>query len=384
MSDVDVVNFDMQDDQQGVQLPPPCVIRVVGVGGCGCNTVNYIMQKGLKGVEFFAVNTDAQSLESNLAHARIQIGLKLTKGLGAGCDPNVGRKAAEESRADLKKLLYGSKLVFVTAGMGNGTGTGAASVIAEIAKEVGSLVIGVVTRPFSFEQQRKAINANLGITELAKRVDSLIVIDNNKVFRMGPNISMANAFALINDVLYNAVAGICEIILHNSDINVDFADVETMLKARGYAMIGIGYGQGGNFIEDAITQAIRSPLIDSVELSSASGLIAHLRVSPKFPIFSFSSICERISSFATKEADCKFGLSYDENLKEDQIVITLILSGVDLAKDDDVQREKIARATHSLKGRTQGERVPSKNESSKEVSFEQEEGDLWQVPKLFK
>ena len=157
-----------------------------------------------------------------------------------------------------------------------------------------------------------------------------------------------------------------------------------MLKARGYAMIGIGYGQGGNFIEDAITQAIRSPLIDSVELSSASGLIAHLRVSPKFPIFSFSSVCEKISSFATKEADCKFGLSYDENLKEDQIVITLILSGVDLAKDDDVQREKIARATHSLKGRSQSERVPSTNETSKEVSFEQEDGDLWQVPKVFK
>lgn len=306
-----------------------CVIRVIGVGGGGSNTVQHMINQSVDGVEFIAVNTDLQALMKSTANTKVQIGVKLTNGLGAGCDPNVGRKAAEESKEDLKKLLQGSDMVFITAGMGGGTGTGAAPVIAEIAKETGALTVAVVTKPFRFEGRRHMLNAESGINELSKHVDSLIVIENDKLLKnLGANISIISAFNEANDVLYRAVKGITECITTSAYINVDFADVQTIMRGRGHAMIGSGVGQGANFVEDAIQRAIHSPLIEQVDISSANGLLAFCKLNPNFPIIKFSEICDEIQSYADAEADCVYGLAFDENIAEDQISITILITGI--------------------------------------------------------
>jgi cell division protein FtsZ len=306
-----------------------CVIRVLGVGGGGGNSLQHMINENLSGVEFIAVNTDSQALVQSTSPLKVQIGVKLTNGLGAGCDPNKGRKAAEESKEDIKKLLQGSDMVFVTAGMGGGTGTGAAPIIAEIAKETGALTVAVVTKPFKFEGKRHMVNAESGITELSKHVDSLIVIDNDKLLKnLGANISIVNAFNSANDILFNAVKGITDSITNPGYINLDFADVVTVMKGRGHAMIGNGVGQGANFVEDAVDRAIHSPLIEQVDIKSAAGLLANVRVNPNFPITKWEEICNAIQSYADEDADCKFGMSFDESISEDQVIITILITGI--------------------------------------------------------
>lgn len=317
------------NSESGIHFAKDCVIRVLGVGGGGGNSLQHMINQSLNGVEFIAVNTDSQALNRSTAPLKVQIGVKLTNGLGAGCDPNKGRKAAEESKDDVKKLLQGSNMVFITAGMGGGTGTGAAPIIAEIAKETGALTIAVVTKPFSFEGKRHLINAEAGITELSKHVDSLIVIDNNKLLtNLGANISIVNAFNEANDVLLNAVKGITESINAPGFINLDFADIETIMKGRGYAMIGNGIGQGANFVEDAVQRAIHSPLVEQVDIKSATGLLVNARVNRNFPIAKWEQINREIQNYADEEADCKYGIVFDDDLAEDQIVITILITGI--------------------------------------------------------
>ncbi|WP_295352539.1 cell division protein FtsZ [uncultured Succinivibrio sp.] len=306
-----------------------CVIRVLGIGGGGGNSLQHMINESLSGVEFIAVNTDSQALVNSTSPLKVQIGVKLTNGLGAGCDPNKGRKAAEESKEDIKKLIQGSDMVFITAGMGGGTGTGAAPIIAEIAKETGALTVAVVTKPFKFEGKRHMVNAESGITELSKHVDSLIVIDNDKLLKnLGANISIVNAFNAANDILLNAVKGITDAITNPGFINLDFADVVTVMRGRGHAMIGNGVGQGANFVEDAVDRAIHSPLIEQVDIKSAAGLLANVRVNPNFPITKWEEICNAIQSYADEEADCKFGMSFDESISEDQVSITILITGI--------------------------------------------------------
>lgn len=306
-----------------------CVIRVLGIGGGGGNSLQHMINDSLSGVEFIAVNTDSQALSKSTSPLKVQIGVKLTNGLGAGCDPNKGRKAAEESKEDIKKLIQGSDMVFITAGMGGGTGTGAAPIIAEIAKETGALTVAVVTKPFKFEGKRHMVNAESGITELSKHVDSLIVIDNDKLLKnLGANISILNAFHAANDVLLNAVKGITDAITSPGYINLDFADVVTVMRGRGHAMIGNGVGQGANFVEDAVDRAIHSPLIEQVDIKSAAGLLANVRVNPNFPIAKWEEICNAIQSYADEEADCKFGMSFDDSIAEDQVAITILITGI--------------------------------------------------------
>ena len=306
-----------------------CVIRVLGIGGGGGNSLQHMINENLEGVEFIAVNTDSQALVNSTSPLKVQIGVKLTNGLGAGCDPNKGRKAAEESKEDIKKLIQGSDMVFITAGMGGGTGTGAAPIIAEIAKETGALTVAVVTKPFKFEGKRHMVNAESGITELSKHVDSLIVIDNDKLLKnLGANISIVNAFNAANDILLNAVKGITDAITNPGFINLDFADVVTVMRGRGHAMIGNGVGQGANFVEDAVDRAIHSPLIEQVDIKSAAGLLANVRVNPNFPITKWEEICNAIQSYADEEADCKFGMSFDESISEDQVSITILITGI--------------------------------------------------------
>jgi cell division protein FtsZ len=322
---------------EGITMPSNCIIRVVGVGGGGCNMLQHMINESLSSVEFIAVNTDIQALKKSTAPTRVQIGVKLTEGLGVGCDPNKGRKAAEESKEDIKNLLQGSKMIFITAGMGGGTGTGAAPVIAEMAKATDpeTLVVGVVTKPFKFEGKRHMINAESGITELSKHVDSLIIIDNDKLLKnLGTNISIVNAFNAANDVLLNAVRGITEFITNSSYINTDFADVKTVMRGRGHAIIGLGVGQGANFVKDAVDHAIHSPLIEPVDISSATGLLVNVRVNPNFPITKLEEISNAVQEYADDEADCKFGLFFDESFAEDQIAITILIAGISTNADE--------------------------------------------------
>ena len=309
MSEFSVESVSNTATDAGIHQSKNCVIRVLGVGGGGGNSLQHMINQSINGVEFIAVNTDAQALGKSTAPLKVQIGVKLTNGLGAGCDPNKGRKAAEESKEDIKKLIQGSDMVFITAGMGGGTGTGAAPIIAEIAKEIGALTVAVVTKPFRFEGKRHMVNAEAGISELSKHVDSLIVIDNDKLLKnLGANISIVNAFNEANDVLLNAVKGITDSITMPGYINLDFADVQTVMRGRGHAMIGNGVGQGANFVEDAVQHAIHSPLIEQVDISSAAGLLVNARVNPNFPIVKWQEICDEIQSYADEEADCKSGL----------------------------------------------------------------------------
>lgn len=331
MSDfvVDSVVPSATGSEAGIHFAKDCVIRVLGVGGGGGNSLQHMINQSLTGVEFIAVNTDSQALNRSTAPLKVQIGVKLTNGLGAGCDPNKGRKAAEESKEDVKKLLQGSDLVFITAGMGGGTGTGAAPIIAEIAKETGALTIAVVTKPFNFEGRRHMVNAEAGITELSKHVDSLIVIDNDKLLKnLGSNISIINAFNEANDVLLNAVKGITDSITAPGYINLDFSDIRTVTRGRGHAMIGNGVGQGANFVEDAVQRAIHSPLIDQVDIKSATGLLVNARVNHNFPISKWEQINREIQNYADEEADCKYGIVFDDQIAEDQIVITILITGI--------------------------------------------------------
>lgn len=328
------------------------IIRVLGVGGGGGNSLQYMINQSIGGVEFIAINTDAQALDSLTASLKVQIGVKLTRGLGAGLDPNVGRKAAEESKEDIKKLLQGSDLVFITAGMGGGTGTGATPIIAEIAKETGAITVGVVTKPFKFEGKRKAINAAAGITELSKHVDSLIVLDNEKLLtNLGANISIINAFNESNDVLLNAVKGITDIINIEGYLNLDFSDVKTIMRSRGHAMIGSGTGQGANFVEDAIQRAVHSPLIDQVDIKSATGLLVYTRVNPNFPIGKWDQINSEIQSYADEDSDCKFGIIFDDQLAEDQIEIIILISGISSFEDTPSERQLNAAGRANMQAR---------------------------------
>ena len=315
-----------------IKSPSEVSILVVGVGGGGCNALQHMINQSLPGVSFIAVNTDSVALSRNTSPVKVQIGVNLTHGLGSGCNPTVGRKAAEESHDDLKRLLQNGNLIFITAGMGGGTGTGAAPLIAEIAKkECRALTVGVVTKPFKFEGKSHMVNAQAGITELSKYVDSLIVIDNNKLLtNLGANVSILNAFNAANDVLYRAVFGINSIITNADYMNVDFNDVRLVMEDAGLAVVGIGHGKGPTFVEDAVAQAVRNPLIDNVDVRSATGIIVHTRVNPNFGIGRWQMINEALQKYVSEESDygSKIGMNFDDKLAEDEIVVTIIMTGI--------------------------------------------------------
>lgn len=308
----------------------PCVIRVLGVGGGGGNSLQHMINESIEGVEFVAINTDAMALNKCTAKTKIQIGAKITNGLGAGGNPNVGRKAAEESSEDLKKYISGSDMIFITAGMGGGTGTGASPVIAQIAKQCGALTVAVVTKPFSFEGKRHSINAEVGLAELAKNVDSFIIIDNNRLLsNLDQNLSIAAAFKAADDVLLNAIRAITDVITKPGFINLDFNDVKNiMLKSRGYALIGTGVGSGTNFVEEAMHKAIYSPLVEHIDVNSAAGLLFNIAVNPNYPISKLQEICDEIEKYAEDDAQRIFGIYFDEKLTEDQIGVTILITGI--------------------------------------------------------
>jgi cell division protein FtsZ len=304
------------------------VIKVVGVGGCGGNAVDHMIAQGVQGVEFVVANTDAQALKRNQAKIQVQLGANVTKGLGAGANPEVGRQAAMEDRDRIAELISGADMLFLTAGMGGGTGTGAAPVVAEIAKELGILTVAVVTRPFAFEGKRQRI-AQDGLDSLSQHVDSLIVIPNDKLMAvLGSQVTLDEAFKAANDVLHGAVAGIAEIISCPGMINVDFADVRTVMAEMGMAMMGSAKSSGPDRARVAAEQAIACPLLEDINISDARGVLVNISASrPTFQLQEMYDVMETIKAFAADSATVIVGTVYDEGL-EDQLRVTIVATGL--------------------------------------------------------
>ncbi len=306
------------------------VIKVVGCGGGGSNAVNRMVDAGLRGVEFIAVNTDAQALQMTDADVRLHIGAKVTRGLGAGANPDVGREAAIESRDELKEALKGADMVFVTAGEGGGTGTGAAPVVAELARELGALTVGIVTRPFAFEGRRRTEVAGGGIEELASKVDTLVVIPNDRLLALVERkTSIIEAFKLADDVLRQGVQGITDLITVPGVINLDFADVRTIMKDSGTALMGIGLAAGDNRAAEAARAAISSPLLEA-SVEGATGILLNITGGTDLGLFEVNDAAEIVASAADQNANIIFGAVIDDALG-DHIRVTVIATGFDKA-----------------------------------------------------
>ncbi len=302
-------------------------IKVIGVGGAGCNAINRMVQYGLRGVDFIAVNTDRQALYLAKAETKIQIGEKLTKGLGAGADPEIGRKAADESREMIVEALKGTDMAFITAGMGGGTGTGATSIIAECAKELGVLTIGVVTKPFTFEGKVRMRNAEIGIAALKPTVDTLITIPNDKLIDLVGRASLPDALRVADDVLRQGIQGISDLIAVPAMINLDFADVKTIMKEKGLAHMGIGNASGEKRAAEAARQAIESPLLET-SITGARGVLMNITGGPDLSLLEVNEAAELISENADPEANIIFGADIDEAMG-DALRITVIATGFD-------------------------------------------------------
>ncbi|SET85236.1 cell division protein FtsZ [Salinibacillus kushneri] len=306
-------------------------IKVIGVGGGGSNAVNRMIEHGVQGVEFIAVNTDAQALNLSKAEVKLQIGEKLTRGLGAGANPEVGRKAAEESREQIEETLQGADMIFVTAGMGGGTGTGAAPVIAQIAKELGALTVGVVTKPFLFEGRKRSTQAVSGTDALKSSVDTLIVIPNDRLLEMvDKNTPMLEAFREADNVLRQGVQGISDLIAVPGLINVDFADVKTIMEDKGSALMGIGVATGESRSPEAAKKAISSPLLET-SIDGARGILMNISGGENLSLFEVQEAADIVTSAADQEVNVIFGSVINEDLK-DEIVVTVIATGFDEAK----------------------------------------------------
>ena len=315
--------FELMDTQTQT-----AVIKVIGVGGGGGNAVNHMAASNIEGVDFICCNTDAQALDNATVKTILQLGAGITKGLGAGADPNLGRQAAEEDRDRIKDALEGADMVFITAGMGGGTGTGAAPVVAEVARELGILTVAVVTKPFPFEGGKRGKVAKEGIAELAKHVDSLITIPNEKLLQvLGKEMTLLSAFSAANDVLLNATQGIAELITRPGLINVDFADVKTVMSEMGVSMMGTGAATGENRAREAAEAAINSPLLEDIDLAGARGILVNITAGLSLSIGEFDEVGNTVRDFADDEATVVVGTVIDPEL-EDELRVTVVATGL--------------------------------------------------------
>ena len=304
-------------------------MKVVGVGGAGGNAVNRMVDEDLEGVEFITANTDAQALKGSRAHVTLQVGKKLTRGLGAGARPEVGRQAVAESQDEVRRVLEGADLVFITAGMGGGTGTGAAPIIGEIAREMGALTIGIVTKPFSFEGKKRERQAEQGLAELRRTVDTMIVVPNDRLLSVVPRgTSFRNALKKADEVLLHATQGISDLIRVSGEVNVDFADVRTIMACRGPALMGSGFGEGDNRAQEAAQEAVSSPLLDDVSIHGAQGVLINITGGMDLAIDEVHQISTIIQEEAGDEAEIIFGAVHDPGM-EGQIRVTVIATGFD-------------------------------------------------------
>ena len=315
--------FELMDTQ-----PQNAVIKVLGVGGGGGNAVQHMLSGHIEGVEFVCANTDAQALRNNHARTTLQIGTHITKGLGAGADPEIGREAALEDRERIREVIDGSDMVFITAGMGGGTGTGAAPVVAEIAKELGILTVAVVTKPFPFEGRKRMLIAEQGIKSLSSQVDSLITIPNEKLMSvLGKDITLLDAFKAANDVLLGAVQGIADLITRPGLINVDFADVRTVMSEMGMAMMGSGVATGENRAVEAAQSAIASPLLEDVKLDGARGILVNVTAGLDMSIGEFDEVGTTVKAFASDDATVVVGTVIDPDM-QGELRVTVVATGI--------------------------------------------------------
>ena len=323
------------------------VIRVIGIGGGGGNAVEHMLTSNIEGVEFVCANTDAQALSKSAVRTALQLGNNVTKGLGAGADPEVGRQAALEDRDRIVDLLEGSDMIFITAGMGGGTGTGASPIVAQLAKELGVLTVAVVTKPFPFELKRRMKIAEEGIAELSQHVDSLITVPNEKLLSvLGGGISLQDAFKAANDVLHGAVQGIAELITRPGMINVDFADVRTVMSEKGRAMMGSGRAVGEDRARNAAEAAIACPLLEDVNLSGARGILVNVTAGPELGMDEFAAVGEAIGEFASENALVVIGTTLDEEVK-DELRVTVVATGLG---QDNVRMERDMRLVAQASG----------------------------------
>lgn len=305
-------------------------IKVIGVGGAGNNVVNRMVKAGTQGVEFIAINTDKQALAISNANQKIQIGEKMTRGQGAGSDPDVGKRSAEESRNNIAKAIEDADMVFITAGMGGGTGTGAAPIVAEIAREAGILTVGVVTKPFKFEGKRRMDQANMGIKELLGQVDSLLIIPNDRLkYATDQKVTLANAFEIADDVLHQAVTSISDLIKNTGFINLDFADVTTIMKDAGFAHMGVGHAAGKGKAEDAAKLAVASPLMET-SINGARGVLINITGSEDMDLEDVETAANLVQEAAHPDANIIFGATFDPAL-QDEIRVTVIATGFEQA-----------------------------------------------------
>ncbi len=342
--------FELMDNSQYEHSN--AVIKVVGVGGGGGNAVEHMVAENIDGVEFICANTDAQALRASNAKIHIQLGDELTKGLGAGANPQIGREAAEEDRELIRETLTGADIVFITAGMGGGTGTGAAPVVAEIAKELGILTVAIVTKPFAFEGKQRALAAEDGVRRLAEHVDSLITIPNNKLLSvLGKNISLINAFKAANNVLLGAVKGISDLITRPGLINVDFADVRTVMSEMGMAMMGTGSASGEQRARQAAEAAIASPLLEDVNFSGARGILVNITAGMDMSIGEFEEVGDVVKEFISDDATVVVGTVIDPDMS-DEMRVTVIVTGLGDARQrtqQNTQQTQKARIMETAK-----------------------------------
>lgn len=311
-------------------------MKVVGIGGAGGNAVNRMIDEELEGVEFISINTDSQALKSSRAQVTLQIGKKLTRGLGAGARPEVGRQALAENEEDVRRAVEGADLVFVTAGMGGGTGTGAAPMVAEIARDMGALTIGIITKPFSFEGKKRERQADQGLAELRRCVDTMIVVPNDRLLAVVPKgTSFRDALKKADEILLHATQGISDLISVTGEINVDFADVRTVMASRGPALMGSGFGEGENRAQEAAQEAISSPLLDEVSIAGARGVLINITGGLDLAIDEVTEISSIIQEGAGDEAEIIFGAVHDPDL-EGKIRVTVIATGFDSVADEKV------------------------------------------------
>ena len=335
-------------------------IKVVGVGGGGGNMINHmIRENAILNIDLIVANTDAQALENSPAHTKIQLGEKKTKGLGAGMRPEVGKGAAEESYDEIKSALETSDIVFIASGLGGGTGTGAAPIVAQAAKDVGALTVAVVTIPFVFEGKKRRKLADLGLEEIRKESDSIVVIPNDKLLTLiDKKAGIKESFEMVDDVLARAVNGMSTIVLDSgkSDINLDFADVRTIMSHRGLALMGVGEAQGEDAAQEAMKNAIQSPLLDNMTINGAFGVLVHFRIHPSCPLSDINDAMEIVYSAADEDAEVIFGTTTDDNMENNKVQITIIATGfkgsdkeaeekkeADMAANEVVKKERILR-----------------------------------------
>ncbi len=350
-------------------------IKVIGVGGGGNNAVNRMIDHAVEGVDFIAINTDQQALQSSRAEYKLQIGEKLTKGLGAGANPDIGGKAAEENRNEIAELLGDADMIFITAGMGGGTGTGAAPVVAEIAKEMGILTVGVVTKPFTFEGKRRLSQADSGIQKLKEKVDTLVTIPNDRLLFIADNkTTMKEAFVLADDVLKQGIQGITDLISVPSMINLDFADVHTIMYNQGIAHMGIGKASGDNRATEAAKAAIQSPLLET-SIEGAKAVLLNITGGEDLGIFEVNEAADLIMQSVDEDANIIFGAGNDDTLGE-EVKVTVIATGFDLEKQKD--REKIS---HELEEAEDSKEEIEEVEESEEIAEEtKEDPDALTIP----